>query len=179
MSPTSPTPDNAMALPATERLALREFAAGDLPDLVRLDTDPRVMRYIGNGRALAEDAVADVLRRVRRYYALYPDLGVWRAERRDTGEFVGWFCLKYIPRTVEVEVGYRLLPDAWGQGYATEGAAALVRYGFDHVGLVRIVGLTHPHNAASQGVLRKAGLRDAGVGHYYGRPLRYFVAEAP
>jgi len=164
------------SLPLTERLALREFAGGDLPDLVRLDTDPRVMRYIGNGRALAPEAVSEVLRRVRRYYDLYPDLGVWRAERRDTNAFVGWFCLKYVPRTVEVEVGYRLLPDAWGNGYATEGASALVRYGFEAVGLTRIVGLTHPDNAASQNVLRKAGLRDAGFGHYYGRRLRYFVA---
>jgi RimJ/RimL family protein N-acetyltransferase len=167
-----------MSLPLTQRLALREFVAADLPDLVRLDTDPRVMRYIGNGRALAPDAVPAVLRRVQGYYALYPDLGVWRAGRRDDDAFVGWFCLKYIPRTVEVEVGYRLLPDAWGQGYATEGASALVRYGFGDVGLTRIVGLTHPQNAASQNVLRKAGLRDAGFGQYYGRQLRYFVASA-
>ena len=165
-----------MGLPLTERLELREFVDSDLPDLVRLDTDPRVMRYIGDGRALAEQAVAEILKRVRRSYALYPDLGVWHAQRRDTGDFLGWFCLKYIPRTVEVEVGYRLLPDAWGQGYATEGASALVRYGFSEVGLTRIVGLTHPQNAASQSVLRKAGLRDAGYGHYYGRRLRYFVA---
>jgi len=163
-------------LPVTERLALREFTDHDLPDLMRLDTDPRVMRYIGSGRALTTDAVSEVLRRVRRYYDLYPNLGVWRAERRDRGEFVGWFCLKYVPRTVEVEVGYRLLPEAWGQGYATEGASALVRYGFEEVGLERIVGLTHPRNAASQNVLLKAGLRDAGFGNYYGRRLRYFVA---
>jgi RimJ/RimL family protein N-acetyltransferase len=164
------------SLPVTERLALREFTDGDLPDLMRLDTDPRVMRYIGSGRALTTDAVSEVLRRVRRYYDLYPNLGVWRAERRDKGAFVGWFCLKYIPRTVEVEVGYRLLPEAWGQGYATEGATALVRYGFEEVGLTRIVGLTHPRNAASQNVLLKAGLRDAGFANYYGRRLRYFVA---
>jgi RimJ/RimL family protein N-acetyltransferase len=167
-----------MGLPVTERLTLREFTAADLPDLVRLDTDPRVMRYIGDGRALAESAVSDVLRRVQRYYTLYPDLGVWAAQRRVDGAFLGWFCLKYIPRTVEVEVGYRLMPDAWGNGYATEGASALVRYGFEEVGLQRIVGLTHPQNAASQHVLRKAGLRDAGYGHYYGLRLRYFVATA-
>lgn len=168
-----------MSLPVTERLALREFTADDLSDLVRLDTDPRVMRYIGDGRPLAESTVPALLRRVRRYYALYPDLGVWAAQRRDDGAFLGWFCLKYIPKTVEVEVGYRLLPDAWGHGYATEGASALVRYGFERVGLARIVGLTHPQNTASQNVLRKAGLRDAGYGHYYGRRLRYFVANPP
>jgi len=167
-----------MALPVTERLTLREFTAADLPDLVRLDTDPRVMRYIGDGRALAESAVSAVLERVQRYYGMYPDLGVWAAQRRADGAFLGWFCLKYIPRTVEVEVGYRLLPEAWGNGYATEGTIALVRYAFGDVGLNRIVGLTNPQNAASQHVLRKAGLSDAGYGHYYGRQLRYFVATA-
>ena len=88
----------------------------------------------------------------------YPGLGTWRASRRDTGAFIGWFTLKYIPKTVEVEVGYRLLHEAWGQGFATEGATELVRYGFDDLGLYRIIGLTHRDNVASQRVLQKAGL---------------------
>jgi [ribosomal protein S5]-alanine N-acetyltransferase len=65
---------------------------------------------------------------------------------------------------------------AWGKGYATEGARALVRYGLDDLGLYRIVGVTHPDNAASQHVLVKAGLADAGWGHYYSRPVRVFEA---
>jgi RimJ/RimL family protein N-acetyltransferase len=79
---------------------------------------------------------------------------------------------------VEVEVGYRLLPEAWGRGYATEGARALVAHGFDVLGLYRIIGLAHPDNIASQRVLHNAGLRDAGWGRYYERDLRLFVAEA-
>jgi RimJ/RimL family protein N-acetyltransferase len=50
----------------------------------------------------------------------------------------------------------------------------LVRYGFDDLGLHRIVGVTHPDNVASQRVLRKIGLADIGWGHYYGRPVRLF-----
>ena len=73
--------------------------------------------------------------------------------------------------------GYRLLPDAWGRGFATEGARALLNHGFQTLGLYRIIGLTHPDNAASQRVLQKAGLRDAGWGRYYERNLRVFVAE--
>ena len=161
----------------TERLELREFRPADLEHLYRLDSDPRVMRYIGDGSVLTRASVAEALARVTKYYRNYPGLGVWSAEERDGHAFIGWFCLKYVPKTVEVEVGYRLLPDAWGRGYATEGARALLRHGFAELGLARIIGLTHPDNLASQRVLAKAGLRDAGWGRYYGRDLRLFAAS--
>jgi RimJ/RimL family protein N-acetyltransferase len=163
--------------PDTARLRLRELRAGDLEDLARKDGDRRVMRYVGDGSTLSREAVARGLARSQRYYELYPGLGAWRAERADDGAFVGWFCLKYIPKTVEIEVGYRLVPDAWGRGYATEGAKAVVAYGFDTLTLLRIVGVTYPENVASQRVLVKAGLRDEGYGNYYGKRLRYFVAD--
>src|SRR4029077_12564650 len=115
------------------------------------------------------------MKRMQRLYPLYPGLGNWRAQRRDTGKFIGWFSLKYIPDTVEIEVGYRLSPEAWGQGYATEGARELVRYGFDELGLERIIGITHPDNAASQRVLMKCGMAPSGWGRYYGYRVRRFV----
>ena len=161
----------------TLRLEMREFVPSDLPDFIRLSTDPRVMKYIGDGRVSTPKELAAAITRVRRAYALYPGLGNWRAARRDTGACIGWFSLKYIPDTVEVEVGYRLLPDAWGQGFATEGACELVRYGFDDVGLARIIGITHKDNVASQRVLLKAGLKDEGWGHYYGWRVRLFAAR--
>jgi RimJ/RimL family protein N-acetyltransferase len=169
---------SAAGLLDTERLTLREFRAADSEALYRLDSDPRVMRYIGDGSVGTRASVAGALVRATKHYRVYPGLGVWPAEERATGAFIGWFCLKYVPKTVEVEVGYRLLPEAWGRGYATEGAQALVRYGFGDLGLLRIIGLTHPDNIASQRVLQKAGLRDAGWGRYYGRELRVFVGAA-
>ena len=89
------------------------------------------MKYIGTGRIVhAARKSTRSSRACGASTALYPGLGNWRASRRDTGAFIGWFSLKYIPNTVEVEVGYRLLPDAWGQGFATEGASELVRLWF-------------------------------------------------
>jgi RimJ/RimL family protein N-acetyltransferase len=161
----------------TLRLELREFVPSDLPDLVRLDSDRRVMRYIGDGRTTPMADLEAMIPRIRRVYRLYPGLGTWRAARRDTGECIGWFTFKYVPKTIEIEVGYRLLPEAWGQGFATEGARELVRYGFDDLGLERIIGVTHPDNLASQRVLMKAGLVDEGWGQYYGQRLRLFAAR--
>ena len=163
----------------TLRLELRAFVPDDFDELYRLDRDPRVMKYIANGKAMPRDAVAQAFGKILRYPVLYPDLGAWRASRRDTGTFIGWFCLKYAGKSADVEVGYRLLPEAWGQGFATEGARALIEYGFDDLGLDRIVGVTHPGNKASQRVLMKAGLEDVGWGRYYDKRLRLFAAENP
>src|SRR5665647_704820 len=121
----------------TQRIALREFVPADFDDLYRLDSDPQVMRYLNDGQPLTHAEVRDALNRALGYYAHYHGLGVWRASLRDSGEFIGWFCLKYCPPTCDVEVGYRLLPRAWGKGLATEGASALVDYGLGDLGLYR------------------------------------------
>lgn len=163
----------------TLRLELREFVPADFDELYRLDSDPRVMRYLNNGRPHTRAEVRDILVRIARNYGTYHGLGVWRAARRDSGAFIGWLCLKYCPPTSDVEVGYRLLPSAWGQGFATEGATALVDYGFGDLGLFRLIGVTHPGNKASQRVLMKSGLADEGFACYYDRRVRLFAAERP
>jgi RimJ/RimL family protein N-acetyltransferase len=160
----------------TPRLAFSEISQVHGHELYELDADPRVMRYIGSGQIRTRDDVDEAMRRVPQTYRLYPGLGTWRATRRDNGEFVGWFALKYVPGTVEIEVGYRLRFAEWGRGFATEGARELVRYGLDELGLHRVIGITHPDNAASARVLVKAGLVEAGSGHYYGRQVRLFEA---
>jgi RimJ/RimL family protein N-acetyltransferase len=160
----------------TLRIDLREFATGDFDDLLRLDGDPRVMKYTSGKTSTRADVAASLAHAVslcRNYYGL----GIWHASRRDTGAFIGWFALKYCPPTCDVEVGSRLLRGAWGLGFATEGATELVRYGFDDLGLDRIIGVTHRDNHASQRVLMKAGLADVGYGRYYGKRLRLFAAE--
>ncbi len=162
----------------TLRLAMREFVPADSDDLFRLNSDPRVMRYIGDGKPVGRTRHAEIMRRVLGYPTFYPDFGFWYAMRRDTGKFVGWFTLKYAGKSADVETGYMLLPEAWGQGFATEGATAMVQYGFDDLGLERIIGVTHPKNLASQNVLKKAGLADCGWGRYYNKRLRLFAAEA-
>lgn len=167
--------DSRRRITGTSRLAVREFTAADVDDIFALNADPRVMRYIGDGTpATREDAEAAVERSLRRYRE-HPGLGAWHVSRRDDGRFVGWVSLKHAGESPDIEVGYRLRHDAWGQGFATELARAMLRRGFDERGLDRIIGVTHADNAASQRVLLKAGLRDEGWGDYYGQRLRLFA----
>jgi len=160
----------------TARLALREFAPGDGDDLFALDSLPEVMRYIGDGSVVTDRAACEAaIPLIRRRYAEHPGTGSWHASRRDDGRFVGWVSLKHAGESPDIEIGYRLLPHAWGQGIATELARSMVRRGLDELGLERIIGVTHPDNLASQRVLLKIGMRDEGWGRYYDRDLRLFA----
>ena len=161
----------------TERLVLRRVTLADLDDMARINGNPDVMRYIGDGSVWTRAQSEARIRRVLKIYEIFPGLGMWIGEDISTRRFVGAYALIYIPKTVEVEVGYRLQKSAWGRGLATEGARALVRYGMFELGLDRVVGLTHPDNEPSKHVLMKSGLQPRGMGHYYDKDLCYFVAQ--
>jgi RimJ/RimL family protein N-acetyltransferase len=145
----------------TGRLVLREFTPDDAPLLTELDSDPAVMRYLAGGRPTPAAEIRDrVLPTMLAAYRRPPGLGWWAAERRTDGAFLGWFEFRPLrdgdPR--EVELGYRLRRAAWGAGYATEGARALVDHGFTALGVERVVATTMAVNAGSRRVMEKAGL---------------------
>ncbi|HWJ04556.1 MAG TPA: GNAT family N-acetyltransferase [Steroidobacteraceae bacterium] len=148
----------------TDRLRLRYFTADDADRLVELDSDPEVMRYITYGAPTPRAAYVDTyLPRWFDIYARQPGLGYFAVELRDTGEFLGWFHLRDDRIEPEyVELGYRLRRSAWGRGYASEGGRALLRHGFDTLGLERISARTLTRNLASQRVMQKCGFVRAG-----------------
>ena len=84
------------------------------------------------------------------------------------GVTIGAAGLQHLEGGPEVEVGYRFLKEHWGHGYATEAARASVAYGFDDVGLTRIVAVALETNVASRRVLEKCGLREIGLVQAYG-----------
>ena len=110
----------------TERLVLREFVADDVDNLVELDSDPEVMRYITGGLPTAREEIEhDILPAWVASYARSPRLGFWAAEEKATGRFVGWFHLRpgegHGPD--EPELGYRLHRSAWARDTRRKGAA--------------------------------------------------------
>jgi RimJ/RimL family protein N-acetyltransferase len=161
---------------STARLALRPFTADDVDALFELDSDPRVMRFINGGTPGTREGAELAIGRILRRYAEHPGTGVWHVTRKDDGRFAGWISLKHAGDSPDIEVGYRLMHHAWGQGFATELARAMLRRGFDDLGLERIIGVTDGGNVASQRVLAKIGMRDEGWGRYYGEDLRLFAA---
>jgi RimJ/RimL family protein N-acetyltransferase len=120
----------------TERLVLQRFTGDDIDNLVELDGDPEVMRFINGGRAMPRDEIEnDVLPVFLGYYQRYAGYGFWASVERSTGRFIGWFHVRPAEGSPpdEVELGYRLRRSAWGKGYATEGSRALIDKGFSEL----------------------------------------------
>lgn len=145
----------------TDRLILRKFTRDDAHLLVELDSDPEVMRYISKGHPTPLERIeTDILPRWLQYYETSEHLGFWAAHEKASGDFIGWFHLRpdrHCPE--DTELGYRLKRTAWGKGYATEGARALIAKAFSEWGIDRIVATTLVGNSASRRVMEKCGLR--------------------
>lgn len=145
----------------TPRLVLRQFTEGDVDNLVDLNSDPEVMRYLTGGKPMPREEIRDqIIPFHLSGYDRFDRLGTWATESADSGEFLGWFCLRAGNRTeiTNVELGYRLRRSAWNQGYATEGSRALISMGFTDLGVERVFAHTMTLNAASRRVMEKCGL---------------------
>jgi RimJ/RimL family protein N-acetyltransferase len=145
----------------TERMVLRRFTAADADHLFDLDSDPEVMRFLTGGRPTPREVIQnDILPAFLHSYEPVSGLGVFAAIEKESGEFLGWFGFrpKDAARPNEVALGYRLRRAVWGQGYATEGARALIRKGFTELGVQRVFATTYQDNLASRRVMEKAGL---------------------
>jgi RimJ/RimL family protein N-acetyltransferase len=143
----------------TERLVLRPYVREDRDAVVALLTNPEVMRFIGDGVMTMERA----LRVFEKVFELYEQgaWGLWAVDDAATGRLVGLAELK--PRkTGDWEIVYLFGADAWGKGYATEVGRALVRFGFERLGLARVAATVDYGNAVSRRVLEKLGMSQIG-----------------
>jgi RimJ/RimL family protein N-acetyltransferase len=147
----------------TPRLILRRFTMDDLDAVFALHSDPEVMFFVTGGRGTPRaELESDHLPAWLAYYERDGGrFGYWAADLRETGEFIGWFHLRpgEDDPPGEAELGYRLRRAAWGRGYATEGARALVDKAFTDLGLDRVRAETMVVNTRSRRVMDNAGLR--------------------
>ena len=145
----------------TPRLVLREFTEDDAGNLFDLNSDPEVMRYLTGGRPTPREEIRDQI--IPFHLAVYrrlDRLGTWAAQSAATGEFLGWFHFRPGPGAdlTNIDLGYRLRRAVWNRGYATEGSRALIRMGFNGLGVQRVFAHTMAVNTASRRVMEKCGL---------------------
>ena len=160
----------------TERLTLRAFRPEDAPALQAILEQEDVLKYFpGDDPPTLERTERFVTRQIdqwaERGYAW------WAVEDRATGALLGWNGLQFLPETEETEIGYLLHKEFWGQGLATEAGHQGIRYGFETVGLDRIIALAHPENTASRRVMEKLGLRFIEETEYFDMNVARYLLE--
>jgi RimJ/RimL family protein N-acetyltransferase len=151
----------------TERMWLRRFTRDDAEVLLRLDEDPLVRTYVEDGEPVTLEEAKNTIEHFLAYYERPEVFGFWAAVEKSTGAFLGWFHFRPHDRAngQEPELGYRLVSECWGKGYATEGSRALIDMGFTTADITRVVAQTMAVHAASRRVLEKCGLRLARTFH--------------
>ncbi|WP_452226537.1 GNAT family N-acetyltransferase [Lacinutrix cladophorae] len=147
----------------TKRLLLRELRLTDLDGMFALDSDPDVHKYLGNKPVKTIDESKKILESV---LAQYKERGIGRFAviEKASGDFVGWSGLRLNTEynmngfTKYYDVGYRLIKQYWGKGYATESGKAAIDYAFKVLKLSEIYATTEIGNQASHNALLKIGL---------------------
>ena len=136
---------------------LRHFQESDLDAWARIVCDPEVMRYVG-GAALDRDQAWRSLGYILGHWRLR-GFGLWAVEERASGALVGRIGLYRPEGWPGLEVGWLVARERWGEGFATEGGAAAIRYGFEVLEADRLISVILPGNQASIRVAEKLGER--------------------
>lgn len=142
----------------TDRLTLRDWRDADLAPWAAMNADPEVREHLGP-LLTAEQALASL--RNFQHDLDRNGFGFWAVEVRESGEFIGFAGLDRVDDGLPftgVEAGWRLARSAWGHGYATESAIAVLAYGFTTVDLAEILAITTATNLRSQAVMRRIGM---------------------
>ena len=161
----------------TERLVIYRSAPDFFEELYRLLSDEEVMRYIG-GRALSRSEIEERLNTCIAHWKRHGfSLGfVFEKISRAFVGRAGLVHLAYDDNQPDIEVGYILLKPFWGKGHATELARALIAWGFAHLQIESLIGVTDPQNLPSERVLKKVGMHFEKIAPYpfHGKESHFF-----
>ena len=142
----------------TERLLLREITLNDKEEMFQLYSNPDVLKYTGEAPVASIEAMEEAIKtRMNNYKKC--GYGRWATILKSGNEFVGWAGLAYLPEFDEIDIGYRFFPQYWGLGIATEASETILEYGFNHLGLKKIVAIAMEENRASIRVMEKIGMK--------------------
>lgn len=165
---------------STDRLLIRPWTLEDAPAALAMLSLVEVVKWLGDGPPVLTKDLDEAREKVERWRGRdNPPLGHWATEVTDGsalhGRVIGTVLLLTLPNSDgEVEIGWHLHPDAWGNGYAPEAARAILRRGFDG-GLDEIHAVTHLDNDKSMAVCRKIGMVHHGTtDKWYEDPSQYY-----
>ena len=163
----------------TERLLIRPFELADAEEIQAIWRDPETMHWIPSGPVATVEAARQKIERFMTHQAEH-GFSLWAVREKDTGRIVGDCGLFLVEgKGPEVELAYRFGRDFWGRRYATEAAGACLLYGFERLGLERIIAITSPDHIASRRVMEKNGLTYVGTETYYGREMVKYAVDRP
>lgn len=137
----------------TQRCILREILPSDAPFIYKLNLHPEIFKFTTDPPF---ESIREAEIFINKYDAyIRTGIGRWAIQHKAGNSFLGWCGLKYIHEENEVDIGYRLLPEYWGNGFAVETAVACCEYGMQELGLTRIVARIHKENFKSIRVAEK------------------------
>jgi RimJ/RimL family protein N-acetyltransferase len=146
-----------MPILETPRLILREFQLEDVDALALILSDPETMRFYP--KPFDRRGVEEWITRNRQRYSK-DGHGLWAMILKASGELIGncGLVLQEVDGANEIEIGYHVRRDHWGQGLATEAARACRDFGFEQLPVERLISLIRPENIASRRVAEKNGM---------------------
>jgi RimJ/RimL family protein N-acetyltransferase len=145
----------------TNRLKLRMWRESDLDDYAQMCADPMVMRYLGPGTVMTR---AEAWRSIAFFMGHWHmrGYGHWAVEEKVTGRMIGRIGFMNPEGWPAFEIGWTLARDAWGKGYATEGAKTALHYAFTALDRRHVISLIHPENVRSMKVAERLGEKPEG-----------------
>ena len=163
-----------MTILTTERLRLEPIDDRHFDGLQAMNRLPEVMRFI-SGQAETPEQTRKMIEVVKGRWAQY-GFSWWAFIERESGRLVGAGCIQYLGRDPANahEIGWRLVPERWGRGLASEAARAMAAFAFETMDAPLLTALCLPENAGSKRVMERLGMRYRGLEEWYERPHAVF-----
>ena len=153
-----------MQVPDSFRLRFHFMTAADAELFLQLDSDPEVMRYINGGKVSTPESIQDwYIPRLEKYADQDKGWGLWGASEKESGDFIGWILVRPMGffggerDDEDLELGWRFIREAWGKGYGTEAARAVMAALEDN-GYEKFTAYAMKENAASINIMQKIGM---------------------
>lgn len=164
----------------TARLRLEPFNPAHYEGLRAMENDPEIMRYISNGVVKTPEETQASIERVMLRWQQY-GFSWWAVREIHSGTVVGAACLQHLANAdgAPLELGWRLIAEHHGKGYATEAAEAIIKFAVEHIAVTYLVAVADPENTASQRVMQRLGMTYKAIEQHYDVPCVVYELRIP